>query len=249
MSSKNPLTFQTIDSQREAVLKSAITAYYAHMTDRTLIFDTSRAWCTLVPLLASLFPDSRVICCIRSPAWILDSVEQIIQANVYQPSKMFDSEPLIAQGSRVDAMVRPGGFLGGPMSALQQAWFSNFADRLIAVRYESLVEKPAEVIGKLYELLGEKPFDHDFDHVRYEAPEFDGALGTPGLHTVRPKVELRSRKTLLPPQLFSRFEHGFWDLPGQNPAGVEILFDGDRKVPLSQQGEKVFDRRPQPVEA
>jgi sulfotransferase len=137
---------------------------------------------------------------------------------------MFDSEPLVALGARVDAMVRPVGFLGGPMNALQQAWFSNFSDRLIAVRYESLVLEPESVIGALYDFLGESRFDHDFGNLHYEAPEFDGALGTPGLHTVRPKVEMRKRRSLLPPTLFSRFEQGFWDMPGQNPNNVRLLF-------------------------
>jgi sulfotransferase len=170
-----------------------------------------------------MFSQSRVICCVRSPAWILDSVEQLVEANVFQPSKMFDSEPMMTQGSRIDAMIRPGGFLGGPMAALQQAWFGAHADRLVVVRYESLVGDPASVMAKLYEALNESPFEHDFERVHYEAPEFDGALGTPGLHTVRSKVEAKSRKTLLPPQVFKQFEKGFWDLPNNNPNGVRIL--------------------------
>ena len=70
------------DEQRRRVLTSIVGAYYAHAADRNVVFDTNRGWCSMLPAITQLFPKSRVICCIRNPAWILDSVEQIGRAHV-----------------------------------------------------------------------------------------------------------------------------------------------------------------------
>lgn len=69
------------------------------------------------------------------------------------------------------------GILAGPLQALRQGWYGEQATRLIAVRYDSLTERPAVVIGRLYELLGQPSFDHDFNNVEYNEPEFDAQLG------------------------------------------------------------------------
>ena len=51
----------------------------------------------------------------------------------------------------------------------------------------------------------------NFDHVEYDAPEFDQALGLSGLHRVRPKVALAARRTILPPDLFEQYSKlSFW---------------------------------------
>ena len=58
----------------------------------------------------------------------------------------------------------------------------------------------------------------------YDMIEFDLRLGTPGLHDVGRKVEARERKTILPPDLFLRYQNdAFWeDLP-LIPPSVHIL--------------------------
>ena len=63
----------------------------------------------------------------------------------------------------------------------------------------------------IYQFLGEEPFEHDFDNVEYQEPEFDNKLKTQGLHQVRDRVEFKPRRTILPPDLFERFDGlSFW---------------------------------------
>ncbi|HTV51014.1 MAG TPA: hypothetical protein VME21_07495, partial [Steroidobacteraceae bacterium] len=65
---------------------------------------------------------------------------------------------------------------------------------------------------------------HDFDNVEYEADEFDLALGTPRLHTVRRKVSWIERVSVLPPELFNRFVNdAFWALPELNTRKVRVI--------------------------
>ena len=54
--------------------------------------------------------------------------------------------------------------------------------------------------------------------------EFDARLGTIGLHEVAPAVQVPSRRTLLPPDLFARFEaDAFWQDTAKLPTTVRII--------------------------
>lgn len=208
------------DSQREKILKAIVHAYYGEIDKRT-VFDTGRIWPSHVSSLAHLFPDSRIICCVRNLAWVVDSVERLVQRNAFQMSKMFGPEANNVY-SRSEALMKSG-FLGASMNSLRQAWFGENARMLIAVQYDSLVANPESVIGRLYDLLGEKKFSHNFRSVEYEEPEFDARLNMPGLHTVKGPVEPRKRNTILPPDVFGQFDGCFWNAPGENPHGVVVL--------------------------
>jgi sulfotransferase len=86
-----------------------------------------------------------------------------------------------------------------------------------------LVERPAESMGRLYDALGETRYPHNFDHVEHDEPELDNRLGLPGLHRVNGPVLARKRDTILPPDLFSKFDHSFWDAADESRQRVLVL--------------------------
>jgi sulfotransferase len=60
--------------------------------------------------------------------------------------------------------------------------------------------------------------------VSFDAAEFDARLGTPGLHTVHRTVRSDERLTLLPPDLWSRYEgENFWRDGAFNTRGVRVV--------------------------
>ena len=72
-----------IDNQRrESVLKSIVTGYY-NQIDKNVIFDTSRDWTSKTSLLKSLYPYTKIICCVRDIVSILDSFERLYLKNPY----------------------------------------------------------------------------------------------------------------------------------------------------------------------
>ena len=75
--------------------------------------------------------------------------------------------------------------LGYALDALREACFGAHSARLILLDYEALTRAPGVVMTRLYTLLDEPIFEHDFEHVAYETDAFDAALGAPGLHEVR----------------------------------------------------------------
>ena len=223
MSGRNEFSVFIDDAARRRVLKAAIEGYYADAA-ADVVFDTSRAWCARMGVLADLYPDSRVIACVRHMPWIVDSVERLIQTNVFQPSSIFNYTPGGTVYSRADGIANGEGMVGYAYNALKEAFFGPHASRLLLVQYETLTTAPAQALAAIYEFIDEAPFAHDFAHVEYDAQAFDEKAGTPGLHVVRPQVGARTRETVLPPDVFRRFENdAFWRDPALNRHGVRII--------------------------
>ena len=197
---------------RRRLLQGVFDTYYADETGRNVIFDTNRSWCARLPALVDLFPKSKVIACVRNVAWVMDSIERLYRANPYENTRLFgdDSERNTVY-SRVETLAQRNRLVGYAWAALKEAYYGEHAGALLVVEYEMLAQAPEQVLRLIYEFIGEPWFAHDFEHVHYDAPSFDEALGVSGLHRVRPRVAIESRRTVLPPDLFEKYAQlSFW---------------------------------------
>ena len=223
MSARNEFSVFIDDTKRERILHGLFDNFYAERTAE-VIFDTNRGWCGWMPAIARLFPDAKVIACVRDLAWVVDSIERLIQRNVFSPSSLFNYSAGGTVYTRASSVVGSDGMVGGPYDALKQACYGAQRDRLLLVQYETLASDPAKAMHAIYAFLGEPVFSHDFDHTDYDVTEFDERAGTPGLHTVRGTVKAEPRETLLPPDLFNRFRNdAFWRDPQRIPAGLQVV--------------------------
>lgn len=224
MSRRNEGAVFIDEEQKRELLKGLFGNYYFRERSSRLIFDTNRAWCSKLPTLVRLFPRAKVICCVRHVPWIMDSIERLIRDNAFELSGIFGYEPTNTVYTRVSRLASSDGLVGFALDALREAFWGEHADRLILIGYEALARHPEETLRHLYDFLGEPWFAHDFDNVEYTADEFDLALGTPRLHTVRRKVSLVERTSVLPPELFNRFANdAFWAVPELNTRGVPVI--------------------------
>ncbi|WP_145420984.1 sulfotransferase family protein [Planctomycetes bacterium K23_9] len=201
--------------QRARILRGLFDSYYADR-DQPVIFDTSRSWTAQLSALMKLFPDAKLICTVRNVAWVMDSLERQFRNNAFENTRLFNNPgERSTVYTRVEALAGANRLVGYPWHALREACYSEFAERLVLVDYDLLTARPADVLQLLYEFLGEEPFEHDFENVQYDAPEFDAQLGLDGLHRVHKTVQPRPRETILPPDLFQRYSQlSFWhDLP------------------------------------
>jgi sulfotransferase len=202
-----------LDEERKVdILRSAFDAYYRPQAACDVIFDTNRSWCARLPTLKVLFPEAKVLCCVRNVAWILDSFEHLVRKNAFEPSRLFGSvQERRTVYSRVEALAHRDRVVGFAWSALKEAYYGEHSDMLLLVEYDLLAQRPLETLRLIYRFLGEEPFTHDIENVEYDEPEFDRILGAPGLHTVRRKVEHVIRQTVLPPDLFTLYDGlSFW---------------------------------------
>lgn len=211
VSAGTELSTMVDQEQRARLLRGLFESYYSDRPER-VIFDTNRAWSAQMPALTTLFPDAKFICCVRDVSWVMDSLERQFRNNAFEHTRLFTNP---AERStvytRVEALAGASRLVGYPWHALKEACYSEFAERLVLVEYDLITHRPAEVLSLIYDFLDEEPFEHDFEAVEYDAPQFDNQLGLDGLHRVYPKVEPRPREPVLPPDLFERYSKiAFW---------------------------------------
>lgn len=202
------------DLQREKLLKGLFSIYYEDSWNKKLVFDTSRMWCARTALVLKLFPKAKIICCVREIGWIMDSFERIYRRNDQKPSSIYGFDTNGTVYSRTIGIAQSNGVVGYALDALKEACASQYKDRLFIVDYERLCKETGVVMQELYAFIDEPKFSHDYKSVEYSAGEFDRQLGVPGLHDVRGEVEWREQETILPKDLFNRFDKdNFWKDP------------------------------------
>ncbi|WP_335152742.1 sulfotransferase family protein [Nostoc sp.] len=224
MSEDNEFSVFITPEQKRALTLAIFSTFYQSQADKEVIFDTNRLWCSKLSLIHELFPGSKVICCVRNVAWIMDSIERLIRKNAFDVSRMFNNAgERSTVYTRTEALSQGGRLVGFSYNALKEAFYSEHSASLLLVDYDLLTQAPDKTISLIYQFLEEEPFEHDFANVEYEALEFDNRLNTKGLHYVRPKVEFQPRLTILPPDLFTQYDGlSFWKNPSNSLANVIV---------------------------
>jgi len=200
------------DEQRARILRGLFNAYYADVPADSVVFDTNRLWCARLPLLKTLFPTSKVICCVRDVGWVMDSIERMVRRHPLSHSGLFNDEAeRNTVYARVDTLGQRNRLVGFAWCAIKEAFHAEEADRVLFVDYELLTGAPDKTIELIYRFLGEAPFEHDFENLNYDEPAFDARLGLSGMHRVQGPVRPRPRESVLPPDLFEQYSAmSFW---------------------------------------
>ncbi|WP_177338886.1 sulfotransferase family protein [Pseudomonas sp. Root329] len=216
---------------RRRLLRGLFDSFYADKADKPVVFDTNRLWSSRLPAISDLFPQAKVIACVRNVAWVMDSIERLYRANPFENTKLFgDAVERNTVYSRCETLAQRNRLVGFAWAALKEAYYGEHADSLLIVDYDLLTQAPDRVMRLVYDFIGEPWFEHDFNNLAYDAPEFDQALGVSGLHKVKRKVELQSRRTILPPDLFKQYaELSFW-LDGSASAANVIRMKADAAI-------------------
>ena len=202
---------------RHRLLRGILFNYYGgdsslNANNLSVIIDNSRLWCTRLGLINAIFPEAKIICCVRDPVWIIDSFERVMQQNPLLSSKIVPIEHRGNLHSRVDSLLSANGAFGFCWRAFTEAFYSDFAHNLIVVDYDVLVHEPARTLSILGDVLNLPACKYDFENVYFEEPvKFDESLNSPGLHKVRARVEVPRRRPVLPPDIVSKLAgNRFW---------------------------------------
>lgn len=199
--------FTIKEDKRKTILYGVIDSFYSDVS-KSVIFDSSRAWTSMTPLLKELFPYTKIICCNRDLLWILDSFERIAAKNCLYTNTFVDDESRPSVDTRcMDLMdVKKGGMVVKPWYWLKEGIAMN-PDMIYIVEYDNLCKNPYKTMKGIYDFLQKDYFDHDFDNVEYENEVFDRALNMKDLHTVKRKVEWVERKMILPDFVIDRYKN------------------------------------------
>jgi sulfotransferase len=210
--------------QRRVLLRGLFDSYYQG-NESEVIFDTNRVWSAKLPVLLDLFPSTKVIACVRNVAWVMDSLERLYRSNPYENTRLFGNEAERSTVySRVETLAQRTRLVGLAWYALKDAYYSDQGSAMLVVDYDILAQRPQEVVPLIYDFLGEPRFEHDFDHLDFDTPEYDEGIGLEGLHKVRSKVAFESRQTILPPDLFEQYAKlSFWRDTASSRAHVMMM--------------------------
>lgn len=143
--------------------------YHRQLSEGLVIFDKGRGWTANALLLRDVFPDSKILLCVRDLRDVFASIEKQHQKN---PSFDNADGPLgKTVWERQSMMMSPNGIIGQHVLSILDV----VRRRLDAthVIYENFVEKPKETMDQIYEYLGEEPFEHDFDNVKNTSEDVD----------------------------------------------------------------------------
>jgi sulfotransferase len=202
------------EDRRKHLLHSLFNAYYDSVKPST-VFDTSRGWTSKTSLLKELYPQTKIICCVRDLPWILDSFERISAKNSLYNAKLTDDEAGQTVTTRCDALmdVKKEGQVVKPYYFLEEGLLLNPA-MIMLVEYESLCKTPKNVMREIYEFIGKPYYDHDFKNIEYENEVYDSSINMKSLHTVRKEVSWQERPSILPKSIWEKYGgKEFWRKP------------------------------------
>ncbi len=135
-----------------------------------VVFDKSRGWSFNALLLEKLFPEVKIITCVRDLRSVFGSVEKQHRKNpVLDPAASPNAKTLL---SRADTMMAPEGIIGQCVLGTNDL-MARMSARTFVVHYEAFTMDPRTKMQELYTFLGEPYFDHDFDNVQNTSEDMD----------------------------------------------------------------------------
>jgi len=198
MSRRNEAAVFIKDSQRRDILKGLFASYYPRSKRKRSCSTPTGCGAPSCRPLRTSSRTRESSAALRDICWIMDSIERLVRKNRFELSGMFGFEAGHTVYTRINRVATSDGIVGYPLDALREAFSAN---RHQGWFFSNRGPGAGAGIGHelLYDFIGEPYFPHNFEHVEYEADDFDAALGTPGLHVVRGKVQWTERQSVLPP--------------------------------------------------
>lgn len=197
-------------SQLRRVLSATLDAY--HNTDKEIIIDKGRGWLSLIELIEFIKGEpAKIIVPVRDISEILASFEMLWRKSTGMTQWAFESSDYFKAQTvegRCDIWSGSGQPVGLAYNRLKDAIQRGKASSMLFVEFNDLTQRPGETMRRVYEFLGEEPFEHNFNNVEQYTKEDDvNVHRIPGLHTIRSVVAPVPNKAteVLGPQLVSRY--------------------------------------------
>ena len=199
------------DTQRARILRGVFSAYYADI-EADIVFDSNRRWCSNISLILELFPTTYVLCCVRPPVAVIDSLERLLRAHPLALSTIVGLETTTTVYDRVRRLTSDNGLFGYAWNATKEAYFGPHGDRLLMINYDDLAQHPDIILAQIHEKCDFLQFKYTFDKIDPipGASLFDQAIGTPGLHSLKNSVVYEPRTSILPPDIYNALPKPFW---------------------------------------
>ena len=135
--------------------------------------------------------EPKMICLVRNLKSIIASMEKIYRSNQENHQEIQNHSEMrgTSTAKRVDIWLASP-HVGLALERLQQCFLEGLNKKILYIRAEDLTNDPQREMKKVYNYLGLKEYQHDFDNVEQTVQEDDSVYGlTKDLHTIRRKVK------------------------------------------------------------
>jgi sulfotransferase len=210
--------------QGKDTIASILPQFYSDRTE-PVIFDKNRSWTSRLHYISGYFDIvPKIICPVRDVSEILASFISLIDRNPYVndgkinfiDEMLIKNNESISNENRCKFLMSSNGILGQSHQSLKDALMNGFENNLHFVEYNDLVSNPQESLNKIYEFLGETPFNHHYDNLENKYKTNDLLVyGLPDMHEVRPNLSKTSQSPteILPESIIKSCEGlEFWRL-------------------------------------
>lgn len=201
----NEVPSNEFDADRlKAILSSTVDSYYYNV-DNPVIFNTNRLWTNLLPELTALYPYTKVICCVRDIASIVNSFEYLHQQTPFEISSVYPKSVDLNVYTRSASLMSEGGIVRLPYDSLKSAYVGPHADSLMLVEYDILTRNPEGVLRAIYSFIDQPYYEHNFDNLSRSYKGYDSNLRMTGLHTVKNELKPSATPLVLPPDIVEQY--------------------------------------------
>lgn len=196
----------TVRLQR--MVESVISNWYGNV-EADVIFDKSRGWSFNSLLLDVLYPDTKLIACVRDLRNVFGSVEKQHRKTAIFDQAMSPNQKTIF--NRADVMLGPEGLIGQCVVGLEDL-MARQPQSTFVLTFEAFTRDPKMKIQELYEFIEEPYFEHDFEAVENTSKEVDALFLNKFPHVGSGKVTATDRnewKKYLTPDLAGKIHNRY----------------------------------------
>ena len=155
----------------------------------------------MLPTIKDLYPDSKLILCVRDIAQVLNSFEWLIRKQPYEFTSMFSPDENTNVSTRCETLMNPGRTLGFAYNSVKQSITSEYKSSIMIIEYDNLAKNPEMIMKSIYKFIDEPYFEHDFNNTEASYENFDEDVQLKGLHTTRKKVDFQPQEMIIPPDI------------------------------------------------
>lgn len=209
------------DERRIKVIQNIFDGYYSQQS-QSIIFDTSRSWTRNTSLLKSIFPNTKVLCCVRNIDEIINSFEKLWADNPLYYKQINDFTYSQNIFERSDEIYNRSII---PHYVSLKEGMAKSPELIHFIEYELLCKFPEKTMKDIYDFIGIEYYKHDFSQLNYENPKFDLKSGVPNLHKIKPIVYYEDCKYYIPEEIKQKYQQmkmEFWKPYNQSQGLIAV---------------------------
>lgn len=231
--------FGGIYDRLERSLRAFMMAWCEH--DKPVVIDKNRGWLGCIETLRSIYPDFKMIVCLRDLCGVYASIERQHRRTLLLefPDHMEHNVVDV----RAASLFADGGIIGSPLKFLQNVSdIPNISSHLYFLRYEDCTKSPQQVLSSLTRWLGLSEFTFDLENICQSTTEADSYYRFKFPHRIKSRLEPSSpREEDISPRILREVRSRFaWYFEAYYPDGTvqrnAELTDTERRVAHELEG-------------